>query len=59
MNKSEYRNNFSLDFKKLLKNKFPEILDNDQKENKLRNMLQKMKRNKIIEVIDNRKWKLV
>ncbi|MDP2060618.1 MAG: putative DNA binding domain-containing protein [Flavobacteriaceae bacterium] len=49
----------SLDFKNLLENKLPEILDEDQKENKLRNMLQKMKRNGIIEVVDKRKWKLV
>lgn len=49
----------SFDFKNLLENKFPEILDDEQKENKLRNMLQKMKRNRIIEVADNRKWKLV
>ncbi len=49
----------SLDFKKLFENKLPEILDENQKENKLRNMLQKMKRNKIIEVVENRKWKLV
>lgn len=49
----------SLDFKNLLDNKLPEILDDGQKENKLRNMLQKMKRNGIIEVSDKRKWKLV
>lgn len=49
----------SLDFKNLLDNKLPEILDDGQKENKLRNMLQKMKRNGIIEVVDKRKWKLV
>lgn len=49
----------SLDFKNLLENKLPEILDDGQKENKLRNMLQKMKRNGIIEVDDKRKWKLV
>lgn len=49
----------SFDFKNLLENKFPEILDDEQKENKLRNMLQKMKRNRIIEVVDKRKWKLV
>jgi ATP-dependent DNA helicase RecG len=49
----------SFDFKNLLENKFPEILDDEQKQNKLRNMLQKMKRNNIIEVSENRKWKLV
>lgn len=49
----------SSDLKFLLKNKFPEILDDLQKENKLRNMLQKMKRNSIIEVDDKRRWKLV
>jgi len=49
----------SSDLKNLLKNKFPEILDDLQKENKLRNMLQKMKRNSLIEVDDKRRWKLV
>lgn len=49
----------SVDFKNLLENKFPEILDDHQKENKLRNMLQKMKRNRIIELVDKRRWKLV
>jgi ATP-dependent DNA helicase RecG len=49
----------SFDFKNLLENKFPEILDDEQKQNKLRNMLQKLKRNNIIEVSKNRKWKLV
>lgn len=47
------------DLKKLLDNKFPAVLDENQKENKLRNMLQKMKRNKVIDVMANRKWKLV
>lgn len=49
----------SRDFKNLLDNKLPEILDDDQKENKLRNMLQKMKRKNVIEIVDKRKWRLV
>ena len=47
------------DLKKLLDDKLPEILDDTQKQNKLRNMLQKMKRNKTIEITKDRKWMLV
>ncbi|MBW7869166.1 MAG: putative DNA binding domain-containing protein [Brumimicrobium sp.] len=48
----------SSDFKELLSNKFPDVLDEKQKENKLRNMLQKLKRNKVIHLTADRKWKL-
>lgn len=49
----------SKDFKELLDDKFPDILNKNQKENKLRNMLQRMKREKVVCVTKNRKWKLV
>ncbi|MCT4663777.1 MAG: hypothetical protein N4A45_00925 [Flavobacteriales bacterium] len=49
----------SSDFKKLLSDKFPDILSDKQKEEKRRNMLQKLKRNKLIELSFDRRWKLV
>ena len=59
----QYLNKFqvasSADLKKLLLDKLPEILAPKQKENKIRNMLQKMKRNSLIKLNDNREWQLV
>ena len=49
----------SSDFKRLLFDKFSDLLEDNQKENKLRNMLQKMKREKIIYVNSDREWGLV
>ncbi|AFC23828.1 hypothetical protein, partial [Saprospira grandis] len=49
----------SADLKKLLLDKLPEILAPKQKENKIRNMLQKMKRNSLIKLNENREWQLV
>lgn len=60
---AEYLNKFHLatssDIKKLLDGKLPDVLDENQKENKIRNMLQKMKRSSLIELGEDRKWKLV
>ena len=50
---------YGRDLRALLNDKFPDVLSERQKENKLRNMLQKMKREKIIFVAENRMWKLV
>lgn len=47
------------DLKELLMEKFPDKLDSNQKENKLRNMLQKMKRKNLIKLSSSRKWVLV
>lgn len=47
------------DLKELLIGKFPDKLDSNQKENKLRNMLQKMKRKNLIKLSSSRKWVLV
>ncbi|EJF53985.1 putative transcriptional regulator with HTH domain [Saprospira grandis DSM 2844] len=59
----QYLNKFqvasSADLKKLLLDKLPEILAPKQKENKIRNMLQKMKRNSLIKLNENREWQLV
>ena len=49
----------SSDFKELLYGKFPEVLDNEKKGNKLKNMLQKMRHNGVIQITKNRMWKLV
>lgn len=49
----------SSDFRDLLYEKFPKVLDRSKKDNKLRNMLQRMKRRGVIETTPNRKWKLV
>lgn len=59
----QYLNKFqvasSADLKKLLLDKLPEILAPKQKENKIRNMLQKMKRNSLIKLNENREWQIV
>lgn len=49
----------SSDLKKLLNEKFPEILDQYKKNNKLKNMLQKMKKEGLIEITKQRTWRLV
>lgn len=49
----------SREFKELLIDKLPTVLSGSQKENKLRNMLQKMKRNNLIAITRDRMWKLV
>ena len=49
----------SSDLRELLIDKFPDKLDSNQKENKLRNMLQKMKRMNLIKLNNSRKWELV
>ncbi|WP_236974621.1 RNA-binding domain-containing protein [Membranihabitans maritimus] len=46
------------DFKKLLMNKLPAVLDENQKEHKIKNLLQKMKNEKLITINKSRYWVL-
>jgi len=46
------------DLKKLLFDKFPDVLSPEKKENKIKNLLQKMKKNKQIRLGNKRQWLL-
>jgi ATP-dependent DNA helicase RecG len=56
----DYLNEFSEgkreDFEKILLDKLPDILNHNQKQNKIKNILQKMKRERKIKVGDKRQW---
>jgi ATP-dependent DNA helicase RecG len=47
------------DLYKLLENKLPDVLDKEQKQHKLKNLLQKMKNNGTIDLNEKRQWYLV
>lgn len=47
------------DFVELLVDKLPDILDDVQKENKIKNLLQRMKKDNLIKTDNNRYWVLV
>jgi len=46
------------DFEKVLLEKLPDVLDMDQKKHKIKNILQKIKRAKIIKLGSCRQWVL-
>jgi ATP-dependent DNA helicase RecG len=56
----DYLNEFSEgkreDFEKILLDKLPDVLNHNQKQNKIKNILQKMKRERKIKVGDKRQW---
>lgn len=47
------------DFEKMLLGKLPDILDEQQKKNKVKNILQKLKKEGKIKLLKNRSWSLV
>lgn len=56
----DYLNEFSEgkreDFEKILLDKLPDVLNHNQKQNKIKNILQKMKRERKIKLGDKRQW---
>jgi ATP-dependent DNA helicase RecG len=46
------------DFEKVLLDKLPDVLSHDQKKGKIKNILQKMKRENKIKLSENRQWSL-
>jgi len=54
----EFKKARKTDISELLLSKLPSILTSDQKENRIKNLLQKMKKQKQIKVDDQRHWVL-
>jgi len=52
----EFKKASRADFKNLLFNKFPDVLTNEKKENKIKNLLQKMKVENKIKLGEGRQW---
>lgn len=52
----KFKNGTRVDFEKVLLDKLPDVLSMDQKKDKIKNILQKMKRNRKIKLASDRSW---